>query len=47
MSSEGVLNVEEYLILLHAEDNNNWTTFPFWNYAKFDSEMLDDQVSKI
>ena len=39
---EGVLNQEGFLILLHAKDNKNWPNFPFWNYARFGLELLDD-----
>lgn len=39
---EGVLNQEGFLILLHAKGNKNWPNFPFWNYARFGLELLDD-----
>ena len=39
----GVLVEGKFLKLLHAEDNNNQTNFPYWKYGRFDLELLNEE----
>ena len=34
---------KKFLILLHAEGNNNWWNFKYWKYPRFDLKRLDKE----